>query len=178
MTAVRHAFSLTVQNDMVSQIHHGRGTRSKEEEEIHTLLALLDRRDAVLELGNVPPDPRRRARRVDIFAASEHAALARGLDVEPRGEGALAGGRDDDGAVVRVVRDLVHERAQLEPHGLDEGVELLGPVDLDAQDVGRRGADDIVFRLVALDVRHRDGVGVCGIGYTCELVRVCVFRVM
>lgn len=109
-----------------------------------TLLAPLHRRDAVLELGHVAADARGGARpvqRLHAGRAEGRAGLAGGLDVEAGGEGAIAGAREHDDAHVRVGGEGGEDGAQLEPHGLEEGVELGRAVNLDVGDRGRRRGD-------------------------------------
>jgi len=111
----------------------------------HTLLALLNSRDRVLELGDMPAQLGRRAGAVQAVLVVEYAALAGSDDVQTSAEGTLAGARQHDGTHLRVDRQLVEDTLHLQPHGLVEGVELLRAVDLDVRDIGRRRGNVEVF---------------------------------
>lgn len=126
----------------------------------HTLLALFYRIDGGLELDNVTAHHGRVPGRVHVPAdGAAEGALAGGLDVETRREGAVAGAGEDDGADVGVMAEAVEEGAELAPDGLREGVELLGAVDLDVDDEGGRRGDEEVFVGVVFE---RGGGHFCG----------------
>lgn len=125
-----------------------------------TFLAFLNRAHALLELDNVPPDVCGPARPVGGAPAAQDVALAGGLDVEARGEGAVAGAGEDDGTDVRVDGELAKGAAQLEPHGLVEGVELGRAVDLDVGDERGRARDaEVLEARVARELGHVFGGG-------------------
>lgn len=53
--------------------------------------------------------------------------------VKARGEAATGSG-EDDGADVFIVAELVEDGADIGPHGIVDGIELLGAVELDMGD--------------------------------------------
>jgi hypothetical protein len=106
-----------------------------------TLFTLLHAADAVLELLDVSPESNGFSG--DIIGL--RALQVGGLDVETRSEGSVTSAGNDDGADVGVDGEGVHDGAELQPHGLNEGIHLIRPVDLDMSNVGGGSGDEEVF---------------------------------
>lgn len=95
------------------------------------LLAPLDGADAVLEVGDAPPELRRDARRVWLRCLrpgrgrwwgglGDQAGLRGCLDVEAGCEGFAAGAGEEDGADVGGVREGLEDVAEFEPHSEED----------------------------------------------------------
>ena len=141
------------------------------------LLAGLDRADARLDLEDEAPVAVCAARGVQVRGGAAAAAARRRVgaerarrrcsrDVQSRGEGALAGAREHDGAYVCVVRQRGEGAPELRPHVGRNGVELVRPVDLDMCDVLGGEGDAEVGDLVLRWVWHYGGLWV---GKSCRL---------
>jgi len=100
---------------------------------LRTFLAFLNSGDALLELVDVSPQETGLPAYIGgaLVPGGQGAVLARGRDVESGGEGAVSGAGKDNSPHFRVGGELPEDVAHLEPHGFVEGVEFIGPVDLD-----------------------------------------------
>lgn len=67
------------------------------------------------------------------------------MHVQAGGEGPITGAGNDHGAHVGVDGEGVNDGFELEPHGLEEGIHLLGAVDLDMGDEGGGSGDQEVL---------------------------------
>lgn len=107
-----------------------------------TLLAFLHPGNALLELINVPAHRRRGSGAV---AARQVGVQAGSLHIQSGSESPVASAREYYSTHGRVVGQLVEDTGQLMPHGLEKGVQLLWPVDLDMCHVlGRRGHEEVL----------------------------------
>lgn len=134
---------------------------------IHTFLAQLNSRNAILELSNVSSQLGRLAPDVGGVARLQLVVRAGRVDVQTRRETPVAGAREDHGPHVRVRRQLPEDLAQLQPHGLEEGVELGRPVDLHVGDEGGAGGGHVEVLVgcvsfeLGLLLRHLGDLGGC-----------------
>lgn len=114
-----------------------------------TFLASLHLTDAILKIEDVPPSLCRASGDVEPGTLAEQGALTRRLDVQTASEGAVPGAGQDHSADLRVLGQPGEDLAQLHPHLLEEGVEPVGPVDLDGRDIlgGRRDEEVLEARV-------------------------------
>jgi len=97
-----------------------------------------------LELVDVAPEVSRLAGTIDSIAIQD-TTLAGSFDIQPGGEGTVAGAGQNNGPHIRVARQLLEKLTHLEPHGLREGVELVRPVDFNLGHKGSRRGHHIVL---------------------------------
>lgn len=100
------------------------------------------------------------AGRVSAATARQGSIIARSLDIEAGGEGAVAGAGQDDDADFRVDGELAEHATQLKPHSFVEGVELGRAVDLDVSDERGRARDaEMLEARVGWELGHGDDCG-------------------
>ncbi len=110
-----------------------------------TLLTPLNLRNTPLKLLNMPPKLNRLPRRINILPAQDPPIARRGRHIQPGRKRPLTRPGEHDNPHLRVRRQPPEDGAQLQPHGLVEGIKLLGAVDLDVRDEGGGGGQEEVL---------------------------------
>lgn len=125
----------------------------------YTFLAILQGANTVLEFSNVASESSSFSCRVVFCVLCQKAAFTGGFNIESRGEGLVPSTKEDDGSDGRVVGQLVEDLAELQPHGLVEGIQGFGPVDADMSNIGlwaRSGDEEVLEARVSSFGRHDD----------------------